>query len=27
MFTALIEGIDSLMNDIRILYKVTDKTF
>ncbi len=27
MFTALIEGVDSLMNDIRILYKVTDKTF
>ena len=27
MFTALIEGVDSLINDIRILYKVTDKTF
>ena len=27
MFTFLIEGIDSLLNDIRVLSKVTDKTF
>jgi DNA-directed RNA polymerase subunit L len=27
MFTSLIEGVDNLMNDIRILSKVTDKTF
>ena len=27
MFTSLIEGVDSLMNDIRTLSKVTDKTF
>ena len=27
MFTSLIEGIDSLMNDIRKLSKVTEKAF
>ena len=27
MFTSLIEGVDSLMNDIRTLSNITDKTF
>ena len=27
MFTFLIEGVDSLINDLRILSKVTDKAF
>ena len=27
MFNMLIEGVDNLLNDLRILYKITDKTF